>query len=101
MRKSDSTPGEEAWIAKYRAALDQTPVGKSRMGKLGEAAKRFGAAAARSLGKIVEWISGNRQVKKPNTSGRKKSGSTPAQAAGRSSPELQNRQKKSNRRKAG
>jgi hypothetical protein len=101
MGKSESTPKEEAWIAKYRAALDQTPVSKSRMGKLREAAKRCGMVLGMSFGRIVGWISGNRRAAIPNTIGRKKIGSTPAQGVRRDGPRLQDRPKKSGRRKVG
>jgi hypothetical protein len=101
MGKSESTPRDEAWIAKYRAALDQTPVSRSRVEKLREVAKRCSMVAAKFLAKIMGWFSGNRQATMPNTSRRKRSGSTPVQAAGRTSATLQNRQKKASRRKVG
>jgi hypothetical protein len=60
MSKTESKLGEDAWIAKYRAAVNQIPVTKSRIERLAEAGKRAWIFARAYIGKIFKHI-GRRQ----------------------------------------
>jgi hypothetical protein len=101
MGKSESTPGEDAWIEKYRAAVNQTPVAKSRLEKFREAGKRVRVFAASCVGRIAAQISGRRHVVTPITKPGKRPELNSPQAVRRSSAGVQSTPQKPGKRKAG
>jgi hypothetical protein len=93
MSKSESTPGEDAWIEKYRAAVNQEADAKPR-GRIAVTAKRALVSAASGLGKIAALIFGRRKAGKTAEI-------TSASGGRRGNAGVQGEVKRADKRKAG